>query len=71
MILERYPNLKEEVSVSIPGCEISSLLDIKLARWSTAYRAFVLAYRPCASKKNNNLVIHNVPPLPSIYGAFG
>jgi hypothetical protein len=27
MIVERYPNLKEEVGGSIPGCEISSLLD--------------------------------------------
>ena len=27
--LETYPNLKEEVGGSIPGCEISSLLDIK------------------------------------------
>ena len=33
--MERYPNLKEEVGGSIPRCEISSTLDIKLARWST------------------------------------
>ena len=26
MMVERYPNLKEEVGSSIPGCEISSLL---------------------------------------------
>ena len=31
MIVERYPNLKEEVGGSIPGCEISSLLDRNLA----------------------------------------
>ena len=32
MMVERYPNLKEEVGGSIPDCEISSLLDKKLAR---------------------------------------
>jgi hypothetical protein len=34
MMVERYSNLKEEVVHSIPGCEISSLHDGKLARWS-------------------------------------
>jgi hypothetical protein len=29
MMVERYPNLKEEVGGSISGCETSSLLDIK------------------------------------------
>ena len=29
MMVERYPNLKDEVGGSIPGCEISSLLDKK------------------------------------------
>jgi hypothetical protein len=29
MMVERYPNLKEEVGGSIPGCEVSSLRDIK------------------------------------------
>jgi hypothetical protein len=29
MMMERYSNLKEEVDGSIPGCEISSLLDKK------------------------------------------
>ena len=33
MMVERYPNIKEEVGGSIPGCEIASLLDMKLARW--------------------------------------
>jgi hypothetical protein len=36
MMVERYPNLKEEVGDSIPGCVISFLLDRKLAKWSTA-----------------------------------
>ena len=30
MMVERYPNFKEEVGGSIPGCEISSLHDIIL-----------------------------------------
>ena len=33
MMVERYLNLKEEVGGPIPGCEISSMLDGKLARW--------------------------------------
>ena len=28
-MVERYPNIKEEVGGLIPGCDISSLLDIK------------------------------------------
>jgi hypothetical protein len=36
MIVERYPNLKEKVGNSNPGCELSSLPDEKLASWSTA-----------------------------------
>ena len=31
-----FPNLKEEVGSSIPGCEIPSMLDEKLAGWSSA-----------------------------------
>ena len=50
MMVERYSNLKEEVGGLIPGCEISSLLDRKLARWSTASCALVLACRPSVSK---------------------
>jgi hypothetical protein len=50
MMVERYPNLKEEVGGSNPGCEIFSLLDGKLARWSTASCALALAYPPYVSK---------------------
>ena len=32
MMVERHPNVKEEVGGSIPGCEISSILDRKLVR---------------------------------------
>ena len=51
MMLEIYPNLKEKVGILIPGCEISSLLDRKLARWSTALCALALGCRPSISKK--------------------
>jgi hypothetical protein len=44
MMVERYPNLKEEVGGLIPDYEISSLLEGKLARWSTASCALALAY---------------------------
>ena len=45
MMVERYPNLKEEVGGSIPGCEISFLLD----------RNMELACRPFVSKKNKKI----------------
>ena len=41
MMVERYPNLKEEVGGSIPGCEISSLL----------HKFLTLAYQPSISNK--------------------
>jgi len=50
-MVERYPNLKEQVGDSIPGCEIFSLLDKKLVRWSTAYCASALACRLSVSNK--------------------
>jgi hypothetical protein len=43
MMVERYPNLKEEVGASLPGCEISYLPDGKLLK-STASCALALAY---------------------------
>ena len=51
MMVERYPNLKEEVGGSISGCEISSLFDKELAKWSTASYALALAYRSSVSNK--------------------
>jgi hypothetical protein len=52
-MMERYPNLKEEVGGSIPGYEISSLSDEKLARWSTATckLTLALACQPSVKKK--------------------
>ena len=42
--------LKEEVGGPIPGYEISSLPDGKLARWSTASCALALGCRPFVQK---------------------
>ena len=44
--LERYTNLKKKVGGSIPSCEISSVLEKILARWSAASYALMLACRP-------------------------
>jgi hypothetical protein len=43
MMVKRYPNLEKEVCSSISIYEIPSLPDEKLARWSTASCALVLA----------------------------
>jgi hypothetical protein len=51
MMVETYPNLKEEVGGSNPGCEISSLPVRKLAGLSTASCALALAHKPSISKK--------------------
>ena len=42
--------LKEGIGGSIPSCEISSLLDRKLVRWSTTSCALALACRHSVSK---------------------
>jgi hypothetical protein len=51
MMVERYPNLKEEIGGSIPSYEISSLLDIKLVTWSADLCALALACRRSVSPK--------------------
>jgi len=51
MMVERYPNLKEEVDSSNPSCESSSLHDENLARWSIAFFALAMAFWPFVSKK--------------------
>ena len=48
--MERYPNLKEEFGGSIPGCEISFQVDIKLTGWLIASCALALASRPSLLK---------------------
>ena len=50
--------LKEEIGSSILGCEISSLLDKKLARWSTASCALAYACRLSISEKLFVVVSH-------------
>jgi hypothetical protein len=51
MMVERYPNLKEEVGGSNHGCEISSLHDGKLAKWSTTSYALALTCQPLSQKQ--------------------
>ena len=51
MMVERYPNLKEEVGGSNSDYEFSSLLDgKKIDKWSTASCALALACRASVSK---------------------
>jgi hypothetical protein len=59
----KLPDDGEEVGNLIPGCEISSLLDGKFAKWSTASCALALACRPSVSQKlkiiyNINIQLH-------------
>ena len=55
LMVDIYPNLKENIGSSIPAFEISSLLDRKLAWWSTASCTLALACRPFISKKNEKM----------------
>jgi hypothetical protein len=57
MMVERYPNLKEEVGGSDSGWEISSLPNGHLARWSIASCALALAYRPFVSKRKEKKIL--------------
>ena len=53
MMVERYPNLKEKIGSSIPGCKISSVLD-RLPSWSSnASCALALTCRPPMSRKKD------------------
>jgi hypothetical protein len=58
MMVRRYPNVKEEVGDSITGNEISSLPDGKLAKWSTASYALMLARRRRRRRLQENNPIH-------------
>ena len=51
VMVEGYPNLKEEVGGSDPGCEISSLLDGKTCQVVNCLLCLVLACWPSVSKK--------------------
>ena len=56
----RYPHVKEEVGGLIPSCEISSLLDGVLPKWSTTSCALALARRPSVSirKRKKEIQFH-------------
>ena len=55
MMVERYPNLKEEGGGSIPNCEISSVLDKKkLAKWSIASWAIGVGMSTFCLQKQTN-----------------
>ena len=66
--MKRYPNLKEEVGGSIPGCEISSPLDTNLA----------LACQPSVSKKKKKkrkerrlqYILNSAPLLTNLSGGI-
>ena len=49
--MERRPNLKEEVDGSIPGCEISSLLDKNLSGGQLPHVCLALGWQPSVSIK--------------------
>ena len=52
MMVERYTQItRKRLASSNPGCEISSPLDRKLARWSTTSYVLAMACRPSVSKK--------------------
>ena len=55
MMVERYPNLKKEIGSSIPGCEISSLLDRNQA---LAYRPYVSKKKEMKKKKKGDTTVH-------------
>ena len=61
VMVEGYPNLKEEVGGSNPGYEISSLLDGKLARWSTASCAWRWTVGLLSQKKEKKGRPHDLP----------
>jgi hypothetical protein len=70
--MEGYPNLKREVGSSNPDCEMSSLPDGKLARWSTASCALALTCRPSVLKKRkkdkkDKILQHRVGDMPRFH----
>jgi hypothetical protein len=64
MMMERYPNLKEEVGSSIPCYEISSLLDRVLARWNCllCFGAGLLAFYLKKIKNKKSLASMSIYP---------
>jgi hypothetical protein len=54
MMVERYPNLKEEVGSSIHGCEISSLLERNICGVVKCLLCFGVGLSAFYPKKNAN-----------------
>ena len=52
MMVEGYPNLKEEVGSLIPGCEISSLLEIFFCQFVDWLMRFGVGLTASCLKKN-------------------
>ena len=71
-MVERYPNLKEEVGGQIHDCEISSLLDVKLARWSIASWALASTRQPSQNMKlkKNPYFIHKLCLVRYLFQSF-
>jgi hypothetical protein len=53
MMVDRYPNFKEEVGGLNPGYEIFFLPGGKLVKWSTTSRALALIRQPSVYKLKN------------------
>ena len=59
VMVEGYPNLKEEVGGSNPDCEISSLLDVKLARVMNNLLCFDAGMSAFCLKKEEDFISAN------------
>ena len=56
-MVERYPNLKEEVGGSILSCEISSILDGKFVKWSIASCDLAMKCRSYVSRRRKRKLL--------------
>src|ERR1700737_1792034 len=66
LMVEGYPNLKEEVGGSNPGCEISSLFDGKTCQVVNCLLCFGAGLSAfCLKIKNKNKMKCSQPPRPS------
>ena len=70
-MMERYPRLKKEVGGLIPDCDISSLLDRKVVKWSTTSYALVLGCRPFVSKRRRKQRTKQHPHHLPHHGSMG
>ena len=63
MMVERYPNLKEEFGSLIPNYDISSLPNGKLAKWSIALLACCLKKKKKEKRNAKKISPDNAPKL--------